>query len=207
MELFFYINLSLRSKNRPFNKYTMKKSIIILSILISGISSSQVIIGDAVGTAPANNKTSVLLEFAATQNKGIILPYVRTLPANPAEGTILLDASTPTAARIKYYNANTTPGSNGWKDLSGQDSDVTASLAGQPNIAEAANAKAIIGSDYSPADGVLVLESTSKAMILPTVTDVNNIPSPSPGMMVYVNKAGAKRLAVFNGAKWSFWKP
>ena len=57
------------------------------------------------------------------------------------------------------------------------------------------------------ADGVLVLESATQAMLLPIVSDVNNIPNPSPGMMVFVNKAGAKRLAVYNGAKWSFWKP
>lgn len=56
-------------------------------------------------------------------------------------------------------------------------------------------------------DGVLVLESKTKAMVLPTVDDVNSIPSPSPGMMVFVNKTGAKRLAVFNGTVWSFWKP
>ena len=52
-----------------------------------------------------------------------------------------------------------------------------------------------------------VLASNTKAMVLPTVADVQNIPSPSPGMMVYINKAGAKRLAVYNGSKWSFWKP
>ena len=44
-------------------------------------------------------------------------------------------------------------------------------------------------------------------MVLPIVNSIDNIVNPSPGMMVYVNKAGAKRLAVFNGSKWSFWKP
>ncbi len=57
------------------------------------------------------------------------------------------------------------------------------------------------------ANGVLVLESTTKSMILPIVQDVQNIPSPSPGMMVYINKSGAKRLAVYNGSKWSYWRP
>ena len=176
---------------------------------------AQVIIGNATGTAAI--KTSVLLEFAANQNKGLVLPYVRTLPtAAPTrvEGTILLDASTPTAARVKYYNANTTPGTNGWVDLSGQDANLnsTTILANfateQPaTITETATSKAIIGSRTTAADGVLVLESTTKAMVLPIVADVQLIPSPSPGMIVYVNKAGAKRLAVYNGSKWSFWKP
>lgn len=172
-------------------------------ITMMSLANAQVIIGDQVGTAPAAQKTSVLLEFAAGQNKGIILPYVRTLPASPTEGTFVLDATSGTAARVKFYNG-------AWVDLSGQDGNVTTALATQPTAAQApetAGAKSIIGARSSAADGVLVLESTSKAMILPTVSDVQNILSPSPGMMVYVNKAGAKRLAVFNGNRWSYWKP
>lgn len=176
----------------------MKKIILTMALAISSIAYSQVIIGDEQGTA--DDKTSVLLEFAKT-NKGIILPYVRTLPTTPAEGTILLDASTPTDVRMKYFNGT-------WQDLSGQGADITTVLATQPTtVTESSEAKAIIGADTSTADGVLVLESTNKAMVLPTVDDVNNIPSPSPGMMVYVNKTGAKRLAVFNGKGWSFWMP
>ncbi|MGD1317742.1 hypothetical protein [Chryseobacterium sp. 2R14A] len=187
----------------------MKKiiSLLLLIISFSGVN-AQIIIGDAVGTAAV--KTSVLLEFAANQNKGIILPYVRTLPATPTEGTILLDASTPTAARIKVYNANSTSGTNGWLDLSGQNADISSVLATQPTIAaapELITAKAIVGADNTTASGVLVLESTTKAIVLPIVEDVQNIPSPSPGMMVYVNKSGNKRLAVYNGSKWSFWRP
>ena len=197
----------------------MKK---ILSIILLGFitaTNAQVIIGDATGTVSTypetvpgtpNNK-SVILEFAAGQNKGLILPYVRTLPSSPTEGTLILDARIPTEARVKYYNG-------AWADLSGQDGDVTSALSTQPTIAqvsESATAKAIIGNPATTADGVLVLESpltTSgqkipKAMVLPIVSDVQLIPKPAPGMLVYVNKPGAKRLAVFNGTKWSFWKP
>lgn len=179
----------------------MKK--IITTLLIAGISGvqAQVIIGDAIGTA--DTKTSVLLEFATNQNKGIILPYVRTMPASPAEGTLVLDASDPTKARVKYFNGN-------WMDLSAQDADVTTALVNQPAAAQAVEspgARTIIGALSSPADGVLVLESTTKAMVLPAVEDVQNIINPSPGMMVYINKSGAKRLAIFNGSKWSYWRP
>ena len=178
----------------------MYKNIFTL-LLLAGFTSAnaQVIIGDAAGTA--TDKTSVLLEFAHKigENKGIIVPYVRTMPATPTEGTILLDATTGTTARMKYFNGS-------WKDLSGQDGIVTAALANQPTgITE--TGKSIIGATSSSADGVLVLESNTKAMVLPTVTDVQLIPSPSAGMMVYVNKTGVKRLAVFNGTKWSFWTP
>ena len=175
---------------------------LLLSILVF----SQVIIGDNIGTA--TNKTSVLLDFAAGQNKGIILPYVRTIPTttiNPQAlvgGSILLDSSTPNQARVKYYNDTT------WVDLSsGNNGNVSAFLTIQPNVTEISNAKAIIGATSSSADGVLVLESSTKGMVLPMTSDVNNIPSPAPGMMVYINKTGAKRLAVYNGSVWTFWKP
>lgn len=180
--------------------------VIILLAMMSG-AQAQVIIGDATGTAV--DKTSVLLEFAAGQNKGIIVPYVRSLPTLNAlvGGAIILDATTATNARMKFYNGTT------WIDLSGQDGNLVSPvdyLTIQPDATvapETAASKTIIGASSSPADGVLVLESNTKAMVLPTVLDVQNIPSPSPGMMVYVNKTGAKRLAVFNGSKWSFWKP
>lgn len=160
---------------------------------------SQVIMGDTSGTA--TNKSSVLLEFANTNNKGIIVPYVRTLPSVPAQGTIVLDAVNPAQARMKYYDGSA------WIDLSGQNGNVTAVMATQTSNTESAADKVIIGATSSFANGAVVMESANRAMVLPVVTDVNNIPSPSPGMMVYVNKAGAKRLAVYNGERWSFWAP
>ncbi|KQT16759.1 hypothetical protein ASG31_10280 [Chryseobacterium sp. Leaf404] len=180
----------------------MKKIYTTALTVAIGMLNAQIIIGDAVGTAPAGQKTSVLLEFAAGQNKGIVLPYLRTVPSSPAEGTIALDASNVTDARIKYFNG-------AWVDLSGQNGDVSSALGTQPTVSqvtETVGAKAIIGSDTTAVDGILVLESSTKAMVLPTVDDVQNIINPAPGMMVYVNKAGAKRLAVFNGTRWSFWK-
>ncbi|MCL8538627.1 hypothetical protein M9991_17305 [Chryseobacterium gallinarum] len=170
------------------------------TLLLAQILFSQVIIGGTTGVA--SNKTSVLLEFEG-QNKGIILPYTRTLPASPTEGTLLLDVSNETQARVKYYNG-------GWVDLSGQDADVTTSLTSQPTSAQVSendDAKSVIGANSSNAQGVLVLESTTKAMVLPSVESTDNIPNPSPGMIVYINKTGSKRLAVFNGSKWSYWMP
>ncbi|WP_228412833.1 hypothetical protein [Chryseobacterium sp. G0162] len=114
----------------------------------------------------------------------------------------MLDAENATTARIKYYNGS-------WIDLSGQDADVTAELAQQPDtdqVNEDTDAKTIIGSNNSAADGVLVLESQTKALLLPTVENTDNIINPSPGMLVFINKTGAKRLTVYNGAKWSYWQ-
>ena len=182
----------------------MKNIILILLLFVSGTAFCQVIIGDAVGTA--TDKTSVLVEFAAGQNKGIILPYVKVKPAGTGlvEGTIILDASDPTKAKVKYYN-----GSPIWVDLSsGDKADITSAMTIQSStVIENSSARAIIGARVSDADGVLVLESQTKAMILPMVTSTDDIPNPAPGMLVYINKTGAKRLALFNGAKWTYWKP
>lgn len=176
----------------------MKNIIVIGLLTLSSSVYSQIIIGE--GAQRSTDKTSVLLEFTNDNNKGIILPYVKTLPSSPTEGTLLLDVSNPTAAKVKYYNGS-------WIELSGKEGDVSSILNGQPDVVEVAESKTIIGASSSTADGVLVLESKAKAMVLPIVEDVNNIPSPSPGMIVYVNKTGAKRLAVFNGTTWSFWAP
>ncbi|MGC4128504.1 MAG: hypothetical protein QM564_02870 [Bergeyella sp.] len=184
----------------------MKKYISITALAVFGMASSQVIIGDETGTAA--DKTSVLLDFAEGENKGIILPYVRTLPtgAGLAEGTILLDAVDATKAKVKYYRGN-----NDWFDLSSNnEADISNAMTSQPSTAETTTKGAIIGSNTSSADGVLILESTDKAMVLPQVEDVDDIIKPAPGMMVYVTGTTAnpnKRLAVFNGGGWTFWKP
>lgn len=103
----------------------------IFSILIVALSSnafSQVIIGNDQGTAA--NKTSVLLDFAAGQNKGIILPYTRVLPTGDGlkGGTMVLDASDATSAKVKYYApGNASADANGWVNLSNKN---TADLTG-----------------------------------------------------------------------------
>ena len=191
----------------------MKNLLFAIGILLYNSMFAQVIIGDNVGTVPAEQKHSVLLEFAAGQNKGIILPYVRTLPSGSglAEGTMILDATDPTKAKIRYYNGVIDMQSqDGWVDLSnGNVADISTVMGTQPEIAtltENPSAKMIIGAASSSAEGVLVLESDTKAMVLPMVSSTDDVPDPAPGMMVYVNKQDAKRLAVYNGNVWTFWK-
>jgi len=190
----------------------MKKIIIASFILTCTATFAQVIIGGNGGTAPAGSKTAVLLEFEAGQNKGLILPYVRTLPTSPnvTPGTIILDASNQTKAKVKYYApGNTTADANGWVDLSNNnEADISTVMLAQPvEVTEDTSSKAVIGATSSPVRGVLVLESTTKAMVLPHVASTDDVKDPAPGMMVYINKTGAKRLAVFNGTKWTYWAP
>lgn len=196
------------------------KIITTLSIAIYSVFSSQVIIGDDIGTVASAQKSSVLLEFAAGQNKGIILPYTRTIPSGTGlkGGTMILDATDATKAKVKFYGpGNANASSNGWVDLSyGHEANIISPIdymtvqplsTGSNAVLEDINGKTIIGAASSDADGVLVLESNSKAMVLPIVAATNDVPNPAPGMMVYVNKTGAKRLAVYNGSGWTYWKP
>ncbi|PZU79767.1 MAG: hypothetical protein DI529_17260 [Chryseobacterium sp.] len=173
----------------------------ILYVLVLGLginnAFSQVIIGDNVGTAP--DKTSVLMEFSSAENRGIILPYITDKTGINTAGSIILNATTPTAAKVEYYNGTS------WVDLSVQTANVSSYLGIQPVAKENTNAKTIIGSTTSSADGIMVLESTTKAMVLPIVSSYQNIVNPAPGMMVLVNNGGIKTLAVYNGNQWSFW--
>ena len=176
----------------------MKKIFSILIVLIfKSTLLAQIIFGDVVGTAM--DKTSVLMEFANSGNKGLILPYITDKSAITVPGSIILDASAPTAAKVKYYTGTI------WVDLSVQPSNVSPYLGVQPVSKENTNAKVVIGSNTSTADGILVLESSTKAMVLPIVSSYQNIINPAPGTMALINNGGIKTLAVYNGEQWSFW--
>ena len=172
------------------------KNILTFVILIAA---NQLFAQMIVGTQPANtNNTSVLLDFEKTNNKGLQIPTVSTLPSAPVQGTILLDAVNTTQARVKVRKNAT------WMDLSLADGNATAT---RNTKTEDVNSKLILGAETSTADGVLVLESDNKAMVLPSVTSTDNIVSPSPGMMVYVYNSTTDKpmLAVYNGTVWTYW--
>jgi hypothetical protein len=151
----------------------------------------------AIGKNEVSN-SSVSLEFANTENKGLILPYVETKTAITENGTIIYDT---TDHKVKYLK-------NGdWFDLS-VDTTGQADLSIQDTKTEMATAKTVIGANGATdsTNGILVLSDTNKAMVLPKVASPHlNIIDPAPGMMVY--DATKKQLAVYNGTVWSFWKP
>lgn len=171
--------------------YTMRTIITILFISILNFSFAQVAIGKNFV-----NGTSTLLDFSE-ENKGIILPWCTTVPTtNLVGGTIILDATSDN--RIKYYDGTT------WQDLSLENGAVD--LTNQNTLTEAGNGTLISDNTTTGqrGDGVLVLESNDKAMILPIVEEpVVNMKSPTPGTMVYdpFNKV----ICFYNGTSWSFW--
>lgn len=182
---------------------------VLISVSITTF--SQVRIGKSDATSLSS--TSVLVEFGDTKDKGIVLPYIETLPAEGTAtatgGAIIFDVSANAEYKIKVKNQNV-----GWRDLSIQSgfSSAVESVvkpAQTAPLADNTNAKAIIGAATSTADGILVLESADKAMVLPIVDDYKAIKNPSPGMLAFLRglTADEHRLIVFNGQKWTFWRP
>ncbi|RKT01492.1 hypothetical protein [Chryseobacterium defluvii] len=169
----------------------MNKLIISGILLFSTFAFSQVAIGK---TTVTNN--SVSLEFGP-ENRGIILPWVNSAASvtGAVNGTLIYDTNDK-KVKVKY--------ATGWKDLSVNSTGVVDTSLQSP-LTEKPGAKVSIGTP-SAVPGILVLEDSNKAMILPKVASPHlAIINPAPGMMVY--DTTAKQLAVFNGSVWSFWKP
>lgn len=176
-------------------KLSITAALLLGTILIS----AQV----AIGKSSVSN-SSVSLEFGSG-NKGIVLPWVTNtgIVAGQLNGTLAYDLSDH-KIKVKY--------ASGWKDLSidtsGTTLDPLTSVDGvliQNSQTENTSAEVTIGTPTANT-GILILEDTDKAMILPKVASPHlNIINPAPGMMVY--DTTAKQLAVFNGAVWSFWRP
>ena len=174
----------------------MKKYILIWALLFAFIGgNAQVIINP--DTNQLQSSPSVLVEFG-TQPKGLLLPWVTNTAGvtGAVAGTVVYDVSDK---KVKYLK-----GGSGWVDLSIDGSGIVdTSLQDSPQ--DAAGARTIIGERTASAPGILVLDSQTKAMVLPKVAQPYlNIINPSAGMMVY--DTTAKQLAVFNGTVWTFWK-
>lgn len=178
----------------------MKKVILSISVLFAAAVQAQVAIGK-----PSVTNASVSLEFATTENRGLILPYVTNKTGITEEGTTIYDT---TDHKVKYLKTGTT-----WVNLS--EDDATTATIGTADLSiqgatktEKAIAKTVIGPNPATdtTAGILVLTATNKAMILPKVSSPHlNIYSPAAGLMVY--DTTKKQLAVYNGTVWTFWKP
>jgi len=156
---------------------------------MSGMLFSQVAIGKNAVSSDA-----VSLDFG-NENRGLLLPWVdNTAAVNAVDGTMIYDTSDH-KVKVKY--------AAGWVDLS-VDNTGAADTTIQDGKSDLADAKVSIGTPTASPDGILVLEDDNKAMVLPKVSSVNDIVSPSPGMMVFVTSGNL--LAVFNGTVWTFWQ-
>lgn len=143
---------------------------------------------------------SVLLEFG-TEPKGIIVPQVSSW-LFAIGGTFLFDSND----NIVKVREGRNGGANGnWTNLTSN------SIPGVPHAFSNSGSDTdvlngvVIGAESSSKPGVLVLESTTKALILPKVANPNSaIRGAIAGTIVYDTVSGT--LAVYDGANWSYWK-
>lgn len=168
----------------------MKNISLAVAVVLFNLSFAQVAIEKQM-----INGTSTILDFNSTSGntKGLIIPSTSGVATGSlANGTFIFDV---TDKMIKIYENDV------WKPLS----DAGNSNAVMANTSTERVKGVIIGAASSVADGVLILESSSKAMILPRIATPHlNVKSPYPGMICY--DTTSKTLAVFDGAVWSYWK-
>ncbi|MDY3521797.1 hypothetical protein PG614_07895 [Riemerella anatipestifer] len=182
----------------------MKKIIYMIAVVSSFCLKAQVNIG--TGNLNTGSTTaSVLLEFNNSEKKGIILPWVNAVSeANLTDntfspnGTFVLDRSDK-AVKVKV--------SNSWQNLSYlADNTNTIPVNTNTGRVENSGAQVVMGAASSTAKGILVLESTTKALVLPKFRDVQkSITNPASGMMAFDDTPGKEQLCVYNGTEWSFW--
>jgi len=168
----------------------MKNFYLLNFILIFNMFNAQVAIGKITLESASSS-----LEFGS-ENRGLVLPWATSAAsvADVVNGTLIFDINDK---KTKVYSGNA------WKDLTIAINGA-AETSLQDGLAEQTNAKVAIGA-LSSTPGILVLEDSNKAMILPKVASPHlNIVAPTPGMIVY--DTVKKMLLVFNGTVWTFWK-
>src|SRR5690606_21623372 len=90
-----------------------------------------------------------------------------------------------------------------WVTLSNEGEDAAALVNPSSELSE--DSGVILGSDLSQAKGVLILESNSKAMVLPKINTPHlTVKNPYPGMICY--DTVSKSIALFDGKVWNYWK-
>jgi uncharacterized protein (TIGR02145 family) len=166
----------------------MKTTITIICAALGTLLQGQVIISENNTKVPTNS--SVLLEFG-TSPKGIILPSVESAPG-AVGGTFIVNT---TDKAVQYNNGSD------WISLTDLGELVTHNFINAGN--DVGNG-VVIGASTTTKSGVLVLESDTKALVLPRVANPHlNIPSPIAGTMVYDTTSDA--MAVYDGKNWSYW--
>jgi len=175
-------------------KKIIKISLYIALLSMSNMMHSQI----AIGKTSVTN-SSVLLEFG-TGNKGIILPSVQSINGN-TPGAFVFNTSSKAVQVWEQRNAN---GTGGWLNLTELNAGVLHSFSNSASDSTS-NVGVIIGASTTTKAGTLVLESTTRALVLPIVSNPQSTMIGSvAGTMVY--DATSSTMAVFDGAQWNYWK-
>ena len=161
---------------------------LLFAVLFNSMLTAQVAIGK---TTVSNN--SVLLEFGS-ENKGIVLPSSVSNPANAVPGTFVVNR---TSQQVNFLDGMT------WKNLISGGSFVPNAFL---NVGSDVANGTVLGANSTTKPGVLVLESSNRAMVLPQVanphTTIGN--NASVGTIVYDSVSDS--LAIFDGVNWHYWQ-
>ncbi|MGC4128927.1 MAG: hypothetical protein QM564_05060 [Bergeyella sp.] len=177
-----------------------KNIITAAAVLCASMAFNKVSAQVAIGKTDITN-TSVLLEFGS-EAKGIIVPQVSSAPG--AVGGTFIFNSQDNALEVWEDKNNNNAG--GWTNLTVNETAGVAHTFTNSGTTDVTGVNgAIIGAGTSTKPGALVLESTTKAMVLPQVANPHlTIPGAIAGTIVY--DTAADMLAVYDGANWSYWK-
>ncbi len=165
----------------------------MILILVSGLEMNAQM---AIGKQTIDG--SGIIDFASGGFSGIVLPWVTTLPEGSAlsPGMLIYDAI---QKKVMYYNGTI------WVDLSKRTGAVNLSEQNAIPAGPEKTEGTVLGALSSSIKGVLVLETTDKALILPKVVSPHlNIVNPMAGTICY--DTTKKMLCIYNGSEWSFWK-
>jgi hypothetical protein len=152
-----------------------------------------------IGTTSITN-TSVLLEFS-NEAKGIIVPQV-TSSNGASGGTFVFDF----ADKVVKVKEDKNQGVNGnWTSLTNNSIPGISHAFSNAGADISGNNGVVMGSSSSTKTGILVLESTTKALVLPKVSNPHTaLIGAIAGTIVF--DTASDTLAVYDGANWSYWK-
>ncbi|MBA5630498.1 hypothetical protein [Moheibacter lacus] len=176
----------------------LRKKIILTTIVLgASFLTNEAKAQVAIGKSDVAN-SSVLLDFG-TDAKGIILPSVDAAPG-AVGGTFIFDTTDDSVKVLEEKNGGA---NDNWTNLTENDEPGVAHSF--INTGSDVGEGVIIGADTTTKPGVLVLESTTKALVLPQVENPHlTMPGVIAGTMVY--DTASDMLAVFDGNNWSYWK-
>lgn len=175
-------------------KFKNSAAVLFLMMTVHSLSAQ---VGIGVTTLTNN---SVLLEFS-NEAKGIIVPQVNS--SNGAVGGTFVFDSAEKIVKVKEeknqgVNGNWTGlTTNGIPGVTHTFSNAGADIIGNNGV--------VIGNQSSTKTGALVLESSTKALVLPRVSNPHNsLIGAIAGTIVFDTVSNT--LAVYDGVNWSYWK-
>ncbi|MTG99385.1 hypothetical protein NWE55_01460 [Myroides albus] len=176
----------------------MRKILLLFVFLFSLFMTSQKTFSQQaiIGTKANYISSSSILEFPDNDTRGVVLPKVdSSVVVGAVEGTLIFDVLDK---KVKYCTGN-----GMWEDLSINEGVVDTAM--QDGLSEVSGARTLIGNDANiSTEGVLVLDSTNQALVLPRVESPHlKMISPSSGTIVYDTKSNM--ICIFNGKEWAFW--